>query len=121
MTVSASIANEDGSTVKSRLLHLLKEKRMTQTEFARQLGVSPTYIGAMRRSIPDVKLRKVMEIFPDLNRDWLLYGEGEMLLDTDEDETLILCRSFPSRLSPAISNIGRPAWNCATARKLYPR
>ncbi|MBD5236249.1 MAG: helix-turn-helix transcriptional regulator [Bacteroidales bacterium] len=89
MTVSASIANEDGSTVKSRLLHLLKEKRMTQTEFARQLGVSPTYIGAMRRSIPDVKLRKVMEIFPDLNRDWLLYGEGEMLLDTDEDETLI--------------------------------
>lgn len=70
---------EQPGTVKSRLLELLREKRMTQTEFARRLGVSPTYIGAMRRSIPDDRMRKLMQIFPDLNRDWLLYGEGEML------------------------------------------
>lgn len=74
------------STVKSRLLQLLKQKRMSQTEFARLMGVSPTYIGAMRRSIPDARMRRLLEIFPDLNRDWLLFGEGEMLLEEEEAE-----------------------------------
>lgn len=75
-------------TVKSRLLELLRKKRMTQTEFARRLGVSPTYIGAMRRSLPDDRMRKLMQIFPDLNRDWLLYGEGDMLLPACEGPDL---------------------------------
>lgn len=56
---------------------------MTQTEFARRLGASPTYLGAMRKAMPMDKLRKVYEMFPDLNQDWLLYGEGEMLMDKD--------------------------------------
>ena len=77
-------APEEGS-VKSRLLRLLKEKRMSQTEFARLMGVSPTYIGAMRRSIPDARQKRLLEIFPDLNRDWLLFGEGEMLSSQDSD------------------------------------
>lgn len=80
--------SEDLSTVKSRLLHLLKEKKMSQTEFARQMGVSPTYIGAMRRSISDMRLRKLMQIFPDVNRDWILFGEGEMLSNPDDNPNL---------------------------------
>ena len=78
MTELASTQSEDLTTVKSRLIHLLKEKRMSQTEFARLMGVSPTYIGAMRRSISDDRLRRLLEIFPDLNRDWILFGEGEI-------------------------------------------
>ncbi len=70
-------------TMKQRLIHLLKTKHMTQTEFARHLGVSPTYIGAMRKSMPKDRLKIVFELFPDLNRDWLLYGEGEMLNNVD--------------------------------------
>lgn len=77
---------DDQKTVKQRLIELLKEKRMSQTEFAKLMGVSPTYIGAMRRSISEVRLKKLLEIFPDLNRDWILFGEGEMLLDPDDDE-----------------------------------
>lgn len=76
------------STVKTRLIRLLKEKRMTQTEFARHMGVSPTYIGAMRKSIPKERLRQLVDLFPDLNRDWLLYGEGEMLLPEKEGPDL---------------------------------
>lgn len=73
-------------TMKQRLIQLLKAKHMTQTEFARHLGVSPTYIGAMRKSMPKDRLKVVYELFPDLNRDWLLYGEGEMLLPSSESE-----------------------------------
>lgn len=73
-------------SVKGRLLELLKFKRMSQTEFARQLGVSPTYVGAMRKSLPNDKLKRVLEIFPDLNRDWLLFGDGEMLVPIDDGD-----------------------------------
>ena len=69
----------DLSTVKGRLLHLLRAKRMSQAEFTREMEVSPTYIGAMRKSMPEEKVMRLCGIFPDLNRDWLLYGEGEML------------------------------------------
>ena len=69
----------DLSTVKGRLLQLLRAKRMSQAEFTREMEVSPTYIGAMRKSMPEEKVMRLCGIFPDLNRDWLLYGEGEML------------------------------------------
>ena len=73
-------------TIKTRLIQLLKEKRMTQTEFAKRLGASPTYLGAMRKAMPAEKLRKVYEMFPDLNQNWLLYGEGEMLKTEENKE-----------------------------------
>lgn len=67
------------NTVKERLLEYLKTKRISQSEFTRKLGVSSTYIGAMRKGIPASKMLAISELYPDLNRDWLLYGEGEML------------------------------------------
>lgn len=70
------------STVKERLLAYLKEKRISQIEFTRNLGVSATYVGAMRKGISASKQRKLFELYPDLNRDWLLFGEGEMLRPT---------------------------------------
>lgn len=67
------------STVKSRLLEYLKYHKISQTEFTKKLGVSSTYIGAMRKGIPAEKLKVISSLYPDLNRDWLLYGEGRML------------------------------------------
>lgn len=85
----------DGS-VKQRILQLLKAKRMTQTEFTKHLGVSATYIGAMRKSMPEARFKKVFELFPDLNRDWLLYGEGEMFLPkVDETEAKYMVPILP--------------------------
>lgn len=72
---------EQNTTFKERLLEYLRKKRISQTEFTKALGVSPTYIGAMRKGMPAQKLMKIYELYPDLNRDWLLYGEGEMLKD----------------------------------------
>lgn len=88
MNNKESSQTEKQSTVKSRLIRLLKEKRMSQTEFAHLMGVSPTYIGAMRRSLSEERLKRLLEIFPDLNRDWVLFGEGEMLIDEEETEDL---------------------------------
>lgn len=70
--------NNMEDSVKNRLLALLKAKHISQAEFSRRLGVSPAYIATIRKSISPQKVQAIMEIFPDLNREWLLYGEGEM-------------------------------------------
>ena len=65
-------------TVKERLQHFLKEERISASEFARKMGLSPAYLPSMRKSMPEDKVEKRVKIFPQINRDWLLYGEGEM-------------------------------------------
>lgn len=80
----------DQSTVKGRLLTFLKEKRISQSDFARLMGVAPTYIGVMRKSMPADKVNKMISIFPELSRDWLLYGEGSMYRDNSSDPMRIL-------------------------------
>lgn len=72
------------STVKERLQQFLKSERITQSEFARQLGVSPAYVGAIRKSLPPEKISRIVELYPSLNRDWLLYGEGDMKVETPQ-------------------------------------
>lgn len=69
--------------VKDRLISYLEVKGISKAEFGRRIGVSGAYITSMRKSIQPDKLKLISEEFPDLNRDWLLYGEGEMLKSDD--------------------------------------
>ncbi len=75
----------DLTTVKGRLLAFLKDQRIPQIEFCRKLGVAPTYIGVIRKSIPPEKINRIVSIYPNLSRDWLLYGEGEMYANRSGD------------------------------------
>lgn len=100
------------NSVKTRLLEYLKSKRISQTEFTRNLGVSSTYIGAMRKGIPADKLRKVSQLYPDLNREWLLYGEGEMLIDPDSTKTVARHSEYETLLLPVEAYAGNlQAWS----------
>ncbi len=72
------------TTVKERLLQFLKAKGVSKAGFARLMGVSEAYVSTMRKSLPEARVTKMTELFPDLNRDWLLYGEGEMLLTPEK-------------------------------------
>ena len=65
-------------TVKERLLQFLKAEHITKAEFTRRMGVSDAYIHTMRKSLSASRVMKLTELFPQLNRDWLLFGEGEM-------------------------------------------
>lgn len=74
-----TIREYDTTTLKGRLLTYLAHKGLSQTEFSERLGVSPTYIGAMRKGLSMDKLRQLQKIFPDLNQEWLIYGTGVMI------------------------------------------
>lgn len=84
MTTGTTTGTSRTSDVKTRLLLYLKHKRLSQREFTELLGVSQAYIGAMRRQPSPEKIERMRALFPDLNTDWLLYGDGNMLRDTEE-------------------------------------
>lgn len=69
-------------TVKERLITFLKAKRLGQTKFEKLCGLSNGYINNLRHCPSAAKLAQILEAFPDLNRAWLLTGEGEMLTTT---------------------------------------
>ena len=67
-------------TVKERLIRFLKYKNISQKDFANKVGVSSGYVNAIRESIQPKTLNKIAMQFPDLNKGWLMTGDGEMII-----------------------------------------
>lgn len=66
-------------SVKERLAKYAKHKGMSNRAFSLSIGMSENYISSMRKSIqPDV-VNNIALQYPDLNVEWLITGEGEML------------------------------------------
>lgn len=66
-------------TIKERTLEFIKYKEITMKVFEQKCGLSSGYVTSMRKGFGMKKLNNVLMAFPELNREWLLYGEGEML------------------------------------------
>ena len=73
------------TTVKERLTSYLKLKRIPKSEFGLTIGASASYVTSMRdterASIGNDKVERIRKHYPDLNIEWLLTGEGNMLND----------------------------------------
>ena len=68
-------------TVKERIKRFIHYKNFSNREFCRMIGVSETYVNSIRTSIQPDKLIKITHTFPELNPEWLMTGDGEMLKD----------------------------------------
>lgn len=71
-------------TIKERTLDFIKYMEISVKEFEIRCNLSNGYVAAMRKGFGSDKLNNVLSEFPDLNRDWLLYGEGPMLKTEEE-------------------------------------
>lgn len=65
--------------VKSRTQKFVQYKGLTMKEFEQMCNLSTGYVTSMRKGYGPEKLNNVLRSFPDLNREWLLFGEGEMI------------------------------------------
>lgn len=77
------------SAVKDRIYQLIDAKKIGVREFTDAIGVSESYIRNISKSISAEKLMRISQLFPDLNPDWLLTGEGSMLLFDNPKTTAI--------------------------------
>lgn len=67
------------NSVKSRILDYIRAKGMSQKKFEQASGLSNGYLNSLRHAPSADKLSAILEAFPDLNRTWLLTGEGSMM------------------------------------------
>ena len=65
--------------VKQRIREFCKLRHLTISAFENAGNLSNGYVSSIRKSIGAEKLESILSAFPELNREWLLYGEGEML------------------------------------------
>lgn len=65
-------------TSKERFIDYLKEKGLGQTAFEKSAGLSRGQI-AQKVGFSAATLEKIAAACPDLNLEWLITGEGEML------------------------------------------
>lgn len=65
--------------VKERIFEFIKYSKISIKQFEERCSLSNGYISSMRKGFGTEKLDNVLREFPELNREWLLYGEGDML------------------------------------------
>lgn len=68
-------------SVRERLKQFVKTQSISVSAFEKKVGVYNGFVNTIVKTIDNEKLNKILAIYPNLNKNWLLFGEGEMLLD----------------------------------------
>ena len=74
-------------TAKERLTKFYREIGLSKNAFEKAINVSHGYMDKLRDCPSRDKLEIIYRTFPELNRVWLLTGEGSMLNGNDNNES----------------------------------
>ena len=77
--------------MKDRILDFLKAENKSSSQFAEEIGVQPSGISHIisGRNKPSLDfIMKMLEKYPFLSTEWLLFGKGEMYRDQSLQEFL---------------------------------
>ena len=66
-------------SAKERIMQFIDKQGISKAEFERRVGLSNGYVNNFKGNLGAEKLENILLTFPNLNRIWLLTGEGEML------------------------------------------
>lgn len=66
-------------SIKQRLTLFINNKNISTREFERNCHLSNGYINSMKKGLGLEKLENILHYYPELNREWLLAGKGEMI------------------------------------------
>ena len=94
------------SAVKQRLVQFIKMMHLTQRAFEQRCGMSNGYVANIRKGIGEDYLLNIAQQFPQLNRAWLLFGEGEMLKSNATSSIITGDITISDVSNSSISNVG---------------
>ncbi len=72
-------------TVKERLKKYIDSLGLTISGFEKSIEVTNGYVNSISKSVGVDKIEKILEIYPNLNIEWLLIGKGEMFRNDVDD------------------------------------
>lgn len=75
--------------MKDRILQLMKEKGMSQKQFAGELCIGEATLSSIftGRTRPTINItNSIHECFPEVSIPWLMFGEGEMYNTSSSNE-----------------------------------
>lgn len=72
------------SEIKDRLLKFISSSGIAVSEFERRASLSNGAVSKTNNNIRKSTLNSISSAFPNLNMDWLLNGNGEMLLQSNK-------------------------------------
>jgi len=73
------------------LISALKEQRKiySQTDFANEAGIGVVQLSEMvsgKRKMSEYYINKILTRFPEINKKWLIAGEGDMMKNTESSQ-----------------------------------
>ena len=68
-------------SIQDRLKAFISYLNISEREFCRTIGVSPTYVQTVGSKVKRSTLNAMQAAYPLLNVSWVLNGSGSMLLD----------------------------------------
>lgn len=74
-------------TLKERVKVYCKSRAVTISRFEKESGLSNGYFNRVHHRPSQDKLDNIKTAFPDLNTEWLLTGEGQMLKTQPDNQT----------------------------------
>lgn len=77
------------AAINERVVQIRKSKQLTQKEFSEQINFSRSSLSEIESGTRCLNLGLIEAIkaaYPDINMDWLITGEGEMLKKSTQDE-----------------------------------
>lgn len=72
----------DDMSVQERLELFIKSKGLGNYQFEMKVGLSQGYIKRVRNCLHPEKIKRIANVFPDLNIEWMIIGRGEMTVNT---------------------------------------
>lgn len=69
------------ATVKERIRAFINYKKISARAFETRCGFSNGYLRQLKNSPTVDKMEMILSAFPEINREWLTVGNGEMLKD----------------------------------------
>ena len=75
------------SIIKKRISQYLDKKRISDYRFEKDLGLSKGYWNKAKNPSSDI-LMKICGLYTDISPDWLLTGEGDMLKDNKNGNSI---------------------------------